>query len=69
MNEEKEFLTKGFQTLMKEHSIMLYTTASDLKASMDKGFNHTLKSRIWWYFTAKKYNAMPQHYGKVGKKL
>ena len=48
-----EFLNRNFQRLLKENSIHFFTTNSELKASMVERFNHTLKTRMWKYFTTK----------------
>ena len=48
----KEFFNRSFQTLMKKHGIIHFSTASDLKASVIERFNRTLKTRMWRYFTA-----------------
>ena len=48
-----EFLNRNFQSLLKENSIHFFTTNSELKASVVEHFNHTLKTRMWKYFTAK----------------
>ena len=48
-----EFLNRNFQSLLKENSIHFFTTNSELKASVVERFNHTLKTRMWKYFTEK----------------
>ena len=48
-----EFLSRNFQSLLKENSIHFLTTNSELKASVVERFNRTLKTRMWKYFTAK----------------
>ena len=48
-----EFLTLNYQSFPKENSIYFFTTNSELKASVVKFFNRTLKTRLWKYFTAK----------------
>ena len=48
-----EFLNRNFQSFLKEKNIHFFTTNSELKASMVERFNHTLKSCMWKYFTAK----------------
>ena len=48
-----EFLNGNFQSFLKEKSIHLFTTNSELKASVLERFNRTLKTRMWKYFTAK----------------
>ena len=52
-----EFLNRNFQSLLEENSIHFFIRNSELKASMVEHFNHTLKTRMWKYFTAK--NAQP----------
>ena len=47
-----EFLSRNFQSLLKENSIHFFTTNSELKASVVERFNRTLKTRMWKYFTA-----------------
>ena len=48
-----EFLSRNFQSLVKESSIHFFTTNSELKASVAERFNRTLKTRMWKYFTVK----------------
>ena len=48
-----EFLNHDFQSFLKERNIHFFTTNSELKASVVERFNHTLKTRMWKYFTAK----------------
>ena len=50
-----EFLNRNFQSLLKENSIHFFTTNSELKARVAERFNRTSKTRMWKYFTAKKY--------------
>lgn len=38
---------------MTKHKITHFTMASDLKASVVERSNHTLKGRVWRYFTTK----------------
>ena len=47
----KEFYNKHFKDLMKKHSIHLYSTNSDFKASVIERFNRTLKQKMWKMFT------------------
>ena len=47
-----EFLNRNFQSLLKEHSIHLFTTNSELKTSVVERFNRTFKTHMWKYFTA-----------------
>lgn len=46
-----EFLNKDFQSLLKKHGIIFFTTNSEMKASVVERFNRTLKERMWRYFT------------------
>ena len=48
-----EFLNRNFQSFLKERNIYSFTTNSELKASVVEHFNHTLKTRMWKYFTVK----------------
>ena len=47
----KEFYNKPFQELMKRHKINLYSTYSNLKASICERFNRTLKNKMWKIFS------------------
>lgn len=47
----KEFYNKDFEKLMKRYKIHLYSTYSNLKASICERFNRTLKSRMWKMFS------------------
>ncbi|XP_044597493.1 uncharacterized protein LOC123274059 [Cotesia glomerata] len=44
---------KEFKDLMKQHKINLYSTFSNLKASICERFNRTLKTKMWREFTAR----------------
>ena len=48
-----EFFNRNFQSFPKERNIRFFTTNSELKASVAERFNHTLKTRMWKYFTSK----------------
>ena len=48
-----EFISRKFQSFLKEKNIHFFTTNSELKASVVERFNHTLKTRMWKYFKAK----------------
>ncbi|CAB4026797.1 uncharacterized transposon-derived [Paramuricea clavata] len=48
-----EFLNQHFQALMKE-DIELYNTYNETKASIVERLIHTLKTKMWRYFTARK---------------
>ena len=47
----KEFYNTDFQKLMNTHKIKLYSTYSNLKASICERFNRTLKSAMWKKFS------------------
>jgi transposase InsO family protein len=50
----KEFLNSDVRKVMKHNKVNLFTSESELKASVCERFNRTLKSRMWKYFTATK---------------
>ncbi|XP_057339434.1 uncharacterized protein LOC130676941 [Microplitis mediator] len=52
VDQGKEFYNKEFKDLMKSHKIHLYSTFSNLKASICERFNRTLKNKMWQGFTA-----------------
>lgn len=47
----KEFYNSEFKTLMQRYHIDLYSTFSNLKASICERFNRTLKNKMWKQFT------------------
>ena len=47
----KEFYNKNFQALMTKYRINLYSTYSNLKASICERFNRTLKNEMWKKFS------------------
>jgi transposase InsO family protein len=49
----KEFINKKFQSFLKEHNIIWFSTDSEFKASIVERFNRTLKTKMWKYFTIK----------------
>jgi hypothetical protein len=49
----KEFYNSVFEKLLKENNIKMYSTDSDVKASVIERFNRTLKEKMWRYFTEK----------------
>ncbi|CAD6243430.1 GSCOCG00013064001-RA-CDS, partial [Cotesia congregata] len=51
VDQGKEFYNKEFKDLMKQHKINLYSTFSNLKASICERFNRTLKTKMWREFT------------------
>lgn len=50
-DQGKEYFNKTISALMKKYNINLYSTFSDLKASIIERFNRTLKERMWKAFT------------------
>ena len=46
-----EFYNKNFQALMTKYGINLYSTYSNLKASICERFNRTLKNEMWKKFS------------------
>ena len=50
-DQGKEFYNSNFENLMKKYNIHLYSTYSNLKASIVERFNRTLKSRMWVHFS------------------
>uniref|UniRef100_A0ABD2XQD3 Integrase catalytic domain-containing protein n=1 Tax=Trichogramma kaykai TaxID=54128 RepID=A0ABD2XQD3_9HYME len=47
----KEFYNKDFDAIMKKYKIHLYSTYSNLKASICERFNRTLKNIMWKHFS------------------
>lgn len=47
----REFYNADFQALMKQHNIHMYSTYSNLKASICERFNRTLKNKMWIQFS------------------
>ena len=47
----KEFYNSVFEGLMKKYKIHLYSTHSNLKASICERFNRTLKEKMWMKFS------------------
>lgn len=47
----KEFYNTHFENLMKRYKINLYSTFSNLKASICERFNRTLKNKMWMQFS------------------
>ena len=52
----KEFYNSVFEKLLKDNDIKMYSTDSDVKASIVERFNRTLKEKMWRYFTEKQTN-------------
>ena len=50
-NQDKEFYNAKFQSLMQKYKINLYSTYSNLKASICERFNRTLKNAMWKKFS------------------
>ena len=48
-----EFFNDVFKKLLKDNDILMYSTDSDMKASIIERFNRTLKEKMWRYFTYK----------------
>lgn len=46
-----EFHNTIFQKFLKDKNIRMYSTDSDMKASVVERFNRTLKEKMWRYFT------------------
>ncbi|XP_044592010.1 uncharacterized protein LOC123270136 [Cotesia glomerata] len=53
VDQGKEFFYIEFKDLMKQHKINLYSTFSNLKASICERFNRTRKNKMWREFTAR----------------
>ena len=47
-----EFLNKDVQNFLKNNDVNIFTTNTEMKASIVERFNRTLKSRMYKYFTA-----------------
>ena len=50
-DRSKEFYNATFQSLMQRYGINLYSTYSNLKASICERFNRTLKQKMWMQFS------------------
>ena len=50
-DQGKEFFNAHFKRLMEEYNILLYSTFSNLKASICERFNRTLKTKMWKEFS------------------
>ncbi|XP_014295514.1 uncharacterized protein LOC103579935 [Microplitis demolitor] len=53
VDQGKEFYNSNFKALMQEYGINLYSTYSNLKASICERFNRTLKNKMWVKFTVR----------------
>lgn len=51
VDQGTEFHNRHFKTLMKRHRITMYSTSSNLKASICERFNRTLKEQMWKRFS------------------
>ena len=51
VDQGKEFYNAHFKRLMEEYNIRLYSTFSNLKASICERFNRTLKTKMWKEFS------------------
>lgn len=52
-DQGKEFFNRHVNAVVKKYKVNLYSTYSDLKASIVERFNRTLKERMWKMFTAR----------------
>ena len=52
----KEFYNSVFEKLLEKNNIKMYSTDSDVKASIVERFNRTLKEKMWRYFTENQTN-------------
>ncbi|XP_043469606.1 uncharacterized protein LOC122503211 [Leptopilina heterotoma] len=51
VDKGKEFYNLHFENLIKNYNINLYSTHSNLKASICERFNRTLKNKMWMQFS------------------
>ncbi|XP_044019514.1 uncharacterized protein LOC122859896 [Aphidius gifuensis] len=51
VDQGKEFYNKEFEALMRKYKINMYSTYSNLKASIVERFNRTLRNKMWEKFT------------------
>lgn len=51
VDQGKEFYNNDFKSLMQQYNIKMYSTFSNLKASICERFNRTLKSKMWKKFS------------------
>ncbi|MCI0557607.1 MAG: transposase family protein, partial [Nitrososphaera sp.] len=51
VDQGKEFYNSNFESLVKRYAINLYSTFSNLKASICERFNRTLKNKMWMQFS------------------
>lgn len=51
VDQGKEFYNKDFEALMKQYGIKMYSTFSNVKASICERFNRTLKTKMWKMFS------------------
>ena len=49
-DQGNEFFNKELGNFLKKHNITLYSTNSEVKASIVERFNRTLKEKMWRYF-------------------
>ena len=47
-----EFYNPTFKALLAKNNIKMYSTDSDVKASVVERFQRTIKEKMWRYFTA-----------------
>jgi len=53
VDQGKECYNATFKNLMEEYNIRLYSTFSNLKASICERFNRTLKTKMWKEFSVR----------------
>ena len=51
-----KFYNPTFKKLLEKHNIKMYSTDSDVKASVVERFQRTIKEKMWRYFTDKQTN-------------
>ena len=51
LDQGSEFYNKDFEKLMKKYNINMYSSYSNLKASIIERFNRTLKGKMWKKFS------------------
>jgi len=51
VDEGTEFYNTKFKSFLKSYNIRMYSTKSEIKASIAERFNRTLKERMWRMFT------------------
>jgi hypothetical protein len=54
-----KFLNKIVQLFLKKENIHFFTSNNEVKAAIVERFNRTLNTKMWEYFTEKKYFVLP----------